>query len=79
LVKKIALEENISFEELESIEGSGANGRVQKKDVINYLENEKIRETEEKVMLKASAAPVTQGKATIKLPKPKVSVSALVR
>jgi len=39
LVKKIAEEENISFDELESIEGSGANGRVQKSDVIKYLES----------------------------------------
>ncbi len=31
LVKTIAKEENISFEELETISGSGANGRVQKK------------------------------------------------
>ncbi len=39
LVKTIAKEENISFEELEKIEGSGANGRVQKKDILDYIEN----------------------------------------
>ena len=39
LVKTIAREENIPIEELEQIEGSGANGRVQKKDILNYLEN----------------------------------------
>lgn len=39
LVRTIAKEENISLEELESIEGSGTNGRVQKKDVLDYLEN----------------------------------------
>jgi len=38
LVKTIAKEENISFEELESIKGSGANGRVQKKDILDYIE-----------------------------------------
>ena len=37
LVKTIAKEENISFEELETIDGSGANGRVQKKDILNYI------------------------------------------
>jgi len=38
LVKKIAGEEGISQEELDSIEGSGLNGRVQKKDVLKFLE-----------------------------------------
>ncbi|MEL7586342.1 MAG: dihydrolipoamide acetyltransferase family protein [Prolixibacteraceae bacterium] len=41
LVMNIAREENISFEELESISGSGENGRVQKKDVLQYLEDKK--------------------------------------
>ncbi|NCA79857.1 MAG: 2-oxo acid dehydrogenase subunit E2 [Sphingobacteriia bacterium] len=39
LVKTIAKEENISLDELEQIKGSGANGRVQKKDLLDYLEN----------------------------------------
>ena len=38
LVKTIAKEENISFDELESIKGSGANGRVQKKDILDFIE-----------------------------------------
>ncbi len=37
LVRSIAKEENISLEELETIEGSGAGGRVQKQDVMDYL------------------------------------------
>jgi 2-oxoglutarate dehydrogenase E2 component (dihydrolipoamide succinyltransferase) len=39
LVKTIAKEENITPDELETIKGSGANGRVQKKDILDYLEN----------------------------------------
>ena len=39
LVKTIAKQENISLEELETLEGSGANGRVQKNDILNYIEN----------------------------------------
>lgn len=39
LVRSIAKEENIPVDELETIEGSGASGRVQKKDILNYLEN----------------------------------------
>ena len=39
LVRSIASKENISMDELESIDGSGQNGRVTKKDVLGYLEN----------------------------------------
>lgn len=39
LVKKIAREEDISSEELAKIVGSGINGRVQKKDILSYLES----------------------------------------
>ena len=39
LVRSIAKEENIPVDELETIEGSGASGRVQKKDILDYLEN----------------------------------------
>ncbi|MDA3929091.1 MAG: dihydrolipoamide acetyltransferase family protein [Prolixibacteraceae bacterium] len=39
LVRSIAKEENISIAELETIPGSGENGRVQKNDILNYIEN----------------------------------------
>jgi len=39
LVKSIAKEENISLQELDSINGSGKEGRVTKQDVLNFLEN----------------------------------------
>ena len=38
LVKTIAKEENISMQELASIQGSGIGGRVTKNDLFNYLE-----------------------------------------
>jgi len=41
LVRSIAKEESISQEELESIEGSGKEGRVSKDDVMSYLEDRK--------------------------------------
>lgn len=41
LVRSIAKEEGISQEELESIEGSGKDGRVSKRDVLAYLEDRK--------------------------------------
>ena len=42
LVKSIAKKEGISFEELESILGSGRNNRVNKNDILNYLESRSI-------------------------------------
>lgn len=48
LVKTIAREENIGLEELEKISGSGIGGRVQKKDILDYIENRgsnKIQQT----------------------------------
>jgi 2-oxoglutarate dehydrogenase E2 component (dihydrolipoamide succinyltransferase) len=41
LVRTIAKEEGITAGELETIEGSGANGRVQKKDLLEFLERRK--------------------------------------
>ncbi|HTF04712.1 MAG TPA: dihydrolipoamide acetyltransferase family protein, partial [Bacteroidia bacterium] len=39
LVKSIAKQEGISVQELESISGSGAQGRVTKNDILNYIPN----------------------------------------
>jgi len=39
LVKNIAKEENISPEELETVKGTGKNGRVTKDDILAYVEN----------------------------------------
>ena len=39
LVKSIAKKENITNDELDSINGTGANGRVSKKDILSYLDN----------------------------------------
>jgi 2-oxoglutarate dehydrogenase E2 component (dihydrolipoamide succinyltransferase) len=41
LVRNIAKQENISLEELETIKGSGANERVQKNDILEYIQNRK--------------------------------------
>ena len=41
LVKNIARQEAVSLEELEIISGSGKDGRVTKKDILNYIENRK--------------------------------------
>ena len=67
LVKTIAREENVSFDELESIKGSGAGGRVQKKDILEYIENRGSQKAEPaaKVETVTSSAPVVEKKATV--------------
>ncbi|MBK5278835.1 MAG: 2-oxo acid dehydrogenase subunit E2 [Bacteroidia bacterium] len=45
LVKNIAKEESIGVSELESISGSGAEGRVTKKDILSYVQNRKLGHT----------------------------------
>ncbi|HKZ36449.1 MAG TPA: biotin/lipoyl-containing protein, partial [Chryseolinea sp.] len=41
LVKNIAKEENITVAELEGIAGSGSEGRITKKDILDYVEHRK--------------------------------------
>jgi len=39
LVLNIARKENVSFDEIAQIKGSGLDGRVSKKDILSYIEN----------------------------------------
>jgi 2-oxoglutarate dehydrogenase E2 component (dihydrolipoamide succinyltransferase) len=41
LIISIAQKENLSLEEVQSIPGSGTDGRIQKSDIFNYLKNRK--------------------------------------
>jgi 2-oxoglutarate dehydrogenase E2 component (dihydrolipoamide succinyltransferase) len=74
LVRKIANEEQISQEELDSIEGSGLNGRVQKNDILAYLKSRSSGKEKP-----GTAQPEPSGKTPAQ-PKPapevKVSVSS---
>jgi 2-oxoglutarate dehydrogenase E2 component (dihydrolipoamide succinyltransferase) len=45
LVKNIAKEEGVSMAELESISGSGKEGRVTKEDILNFVANKKTNPT----------------------------------
>lgn len=45
LVKNIAKEENIAVAELETIPGTGSEGRVTKKDILAYVANRKLGQT----------------------------------
>ncbi|MGD9928787.1 MAG: dihydrolipoamide acetyltransferase family protein [Mangrovibacterium sp.] len=68
LVRSIAKEENISLEELEKISGSGANGRVQKQDLLDYIAG--------KTSGKASSAPAKEAPAALSVSAPKEKPAA---
>ena len=59
LIISIAQKENLSIEELQSIPGSGADGRLQKSDVFTYLKNRKypLQSQKSKVESPKSAYP----------------------
>ena len=44
LVKNIAKKEGITYEELDKIKGSGKDGRITKKDLMDYMSNKKYTE-----------------------------------
>lgn len=62
LVLNIAQKEGIGFSELESIPGTGVEGRVSKKDILNYLKN--------RTSAPQVKTPVAEFKTEIKSPKP---------
>jgi len=59
LVLNIAQKENVSFAELESIRGTGLNGRVSKKDILSYIEKRKAGKVEVPAQEQAVAQPFT--------------------
>ncbi len=46
LVKNIAEKEGIPLKELNSLKGSGLGGRVQKKDILNYIKEQQVKPRE---------------------------------
>ena len=60
LVRSIAMQENISFQELGAIPGSGKNDRLTKQDLLNYLEKRSTSPTPQSTQPQASQGlPVT--------------------
>ncbi len=80
LVLNIAREEKVSMTELETIPGSGNEGRVTKRDILNYVANRSgapLAPTSPHVSVSAPAAPVFEHKTTPQvLEAPKTSVPA---
>lgn len=76
LVKNIAKTENISQAELDAISGSGLEGRVTKKDILEFVENRGKQPVASAPKVKETPPAVTQ--STIETPKPATSVSGNV-
>ncbi|WP_396181042.1 dihydrolipoamide acetyltransferase family protein [Flavobacterium sp.] len=55
LVKNMAKTEGISLTELESISGSGKDGRVNKEDILKYIETRKLQVTSSNVVAPATS------------------------
>ncbi len=72
LVKSIAKQENIPFEELESIAGTGKDSRVTKEDILAYLANRKSQPVAVKTI--AEAAPVVKPAEPVAPPKQQAPV-----
>jgi 2-oxoglutarate dehydrogenase E2 component (dihydrolipoamide succinyltransferase) len=74
LVMKIASEENVSASELDSIQGTGAEGRVTKKDILEYISNRTQQPAQKPAepSYSASEKPVEIKKATTVIPAMKV-------
>lgn len=66
LIISIAQKENLSIEELQTIPGSGAEGRLQKSDVFNYLKNRKYP-------LQSNPKLETRNSQPSSYPKPKIN------
>jgi 2-oxoglutarate dehydrogenase E2 component (dihydrolipoamide succinyltransferase) len=83
LVRSIATEENISQTELDALPGSGKDGRVTKKDILQYVEDKKNGKASAPVAAQqpadkpAPSAPKAQpsaGSSSLEIKKPAVSL-----
>jgi len=83
LVKNIAKEEGISIAELESISGTGSEGRVTKNDILAYVENKRkapqaapVSEQATQEQTVAAQPQAAQSNGTAEAPKPAAQPSA---
>ena len=70
LVKNIAKEENITVAELETIPGSGAEGRLTKKDILDFVQHRKLGSTIQAVQ---KAKGITLGSTPSTIAPPSIS------
>src|SRR5690606_29004899 len=73
LVRNIAQQEGISQKELDSIPGTGGEGRVTKQDILNYLEKNKG------VQIPKPAQPASEERPQPKVEEPQTSAAQVVK
>lgn len=66
LVRNIARSEGISADELMSLEGSGADGRVTKVDLFNYIDDKKLGRVAERPAPRAQASNIVREAVQLK-------------
>lgn len=65
LVKSMATTEGVSQQELDSIQGTGKDGRVTKNDMLAYLENRKSGTVSQPTVAPVQSAPAPKAKAPV--------------
>jgi 2-oxoglutarate dehydrogenase E2 component (dihydrolipoamide succinyltransferase) len=68
LVKNIAASEGISQQELDHISGSGKDGRVTKKDILQFVGNRRLQPEKTEVKQSIAETPVKESKAASAVP-----------
>lgn len=76
LVKNIAKEEGVSLAELESIEGTGLEGRVTKDDMLSFVENRKSGKVSTPTRSQVKEQSITSSSQTPPKPAAPVNVNA---
>ena len=76
LVRKIASEEGVSQQELDSISGSGINGRVQKRDILSWIEKRGSISPSPGIQQKEVTQKSTTSDSSPETPKASVSLSS---
>ncbi|MFZ4463817.1 MAG: dihydrolipoamide acetyltransferase family protein [Bacteroidales bacterium] len=71
LVKSIAKQEQIPFSELDTVQGSGKEGRLTKEDILSYIKNRNIQQT-----IAAPTTKQTENKPVTRQEAPKVKTEA---
>ncbi len=77
LVKSIAKAEGISFAELDTILGTGSEGRVTKNDIMNYIENRKNAPAPQVAVTEQKKPEISQPAVQKTEPTPLVSPAAI--
>lgn len=77
LVKSIAAQEGVAADELDSITGTGAEGRVTKQDILDYLETRKNTGNTQRGISSAETPPPTTGLNDTPAGEPTVASSAV--